>query len=472
MEDKIKDILNSLDIDETDDLLKKDMKFSIDKKTMKHIKKSVYLKAGLKRKRFTFKKVLISSMIAILVIMSSFYIVGFDNVVAYINRVFNFIPGYGILEDNEDDNNYNNKIQYVIYNTTSSENDDITFKLNNAIATKDSILVMFSTIKKNYSDDMLLKDKEEELKRFANDKPFKRNISLHVNGNKYSEYSGSTGGGGKEEISTFNYSLIPSDINLDNVYKLEYEDYNISLEFKLKKIQSFNNIEDIGSTDYNNDISITAVPTFSDKKLEVNLYSINNSRYHIDSYCKFTNRGYNGKDMNLETDSGIKNYIMPDSTWDGYGKFEFDIEPKDKSFILKIPYLLVNSSEDQNIDIKIPKDNEKITINKRIDFKDSSMIIVDVEKVTTDNSSEYGDIKMNIKYENKYDNIIMKGASFNRINYFGRLLGGGYSSLIDDNDILTTVWYALDKQDKGTLRLKVSNPSFYLIDEYMLKFNR
>ncbi len=458
MEDKVKEILNNLNLDETEKLLKEDMEFKIDNKAMRRIKRNVYLKADFKNKRkFSLKKALIAALILVFVAITSFEIIGFDNVVAYINKVFNFVPGVGILENDD-------KIQYVITKTDLSENEDVFFKLNNAVATNNSITVMFSIEHKNYLD--------FEGKKFFS-KPYEEpNVILYVNNSEYIKYSGSTGGGSKEDISTFTYTVDPNDINLSNSYKLYYESYNLSVEFKFKKVQSFEKLEDIGSTGYNNNISITAVPTFNQNDLEVNLYSIVRGKYHIDSYCKFNNKGYKGKDMIIETESGIKNYAIPDSIWDGYGKFNFNVETTDKNFTLKIPYLIVNDTEEKIVNIEIPKDGEKLTINKRVDFEDSSMVIVDVEKLASDNGSDDGYLKMNIKYENKYDNIIMKGASFNRVNYFGKFLGGGYYSEADDNDILTTVGYYLENKDKGVLRLKVSNPSFYLTDEYVLKFNR
>jgi len=63
-------------------------------------------------------------------------------------------------------------------------------------------------------------------------------------------------------------------------------------------------------------------------------------------------------------------------------------------------------------------------------------------------------------------------AQFNRINFWGTIQSGGYSSTLDTNDIESTVYLNLKKDDKGTLRFKISNPQYYLTDAYNLKFDR
>ena len=68
--------------------------------------------------------------------------------------------------------------------------------------------------------------------------------------------------------------------------------------------------------------------------------------------------------------------------------------------------------------------------------------------------------------------IITDYIQFNRINFWGTIQSGGYSSTLDTNDIESTVYLNLKKDDKGTLRFKISNPQYYLTDAYNLKFDR
>ena len=467
MEEKIIDIFDNFNIDETERLLDSDMNIAIDPKAMKRIKNSVFQKTGLKnKKKIYISRKLIACIAAFAIIISSLSIISFDNVGAAISSIFSFIPGVGIIENND-------SIEYVLSKSASAENNDVVFNLNNAVATKESITVMFSIKRKNYTDEQLYKDKQAEWERLQKGGTLaRRKVNLYAGNVKYTEYSGSTGGGGQTDTSTFSYSIKAEDINMNTTYKLEYEEYNLSVEFKLKRYNSYNALEEIGSTAYNNDISITAVPTFTDGKVEVNLYTINKSGYNLYSFYKTFDKGYLNNDLHLETDSGTKAYTLPDGYGGVNGKFLFDIQPNDKNFTLKIPYITVQSNEARNITLKIPKDGEKIIVNQKVEFKDCTMTIVDVEKTLSQHIGEFGELKMTIKYDNKSKNKIMTRCEFLRTNFFGTASGGSWSGDLDENDIFTTVYYALEKDENSKLRLKIYNPVYYLTDEYTLKFDR
>lgn len=466
MEKKIIDILDNVDVEETERLLDGEMDMEMDPKAMNRIKKSVYEKAGLKAgRKVYFSRKLVACLATLVIIVTSMAIVGFDNVAAAINKIFSFIPGVGIVENND-------SIEYVLAEPVSSENNNVILSLNNAVATKDTITVMFTIAKTDYTDEQLYKDKQEEWEQLQKDGGYQeRKVYLYAGSEKYTEYSGSTAGGGKQELSTFAYSMKADNINLNTTYKLEYEDYDLSVEFNLESYESFNNLEDIGPTDYHNDISITAVPTFFDGKVEVNLYSVNNSGYLLESYNKHY-EGYLKKDLHLETDSGIKSYTTPGGYGGVNGKFVFDIEEADKNFNLKVPYIVVRSDESKKITLKIPKEGEIITLNKEIEFEDSTMTIIDVERTSTQHIGEFGDLKMTIKYDNKSENKIMAGCQFTRTNVFGIKGSGSWSGETNDNDMLTTVYYALEEDEDSKLRLVVEDPVYYITDEYSLSFSK
>ena len=99
------------------------------------------------------------------------------------------------------------------------------------------------------------------------------------------------------------------------------------------------------------------------------------------------------------------------------------------------------------------------------------MTIVSVKRVNTV-GGENGSLVLNINYDNKRSNLMMFSAQFNRINFWGTIQDGGYASTLDTNDIESTVYFYLKKDDKGTLKLKISNPQYYLTDDYNLKFDR
>lgn len=465
MEEKIIDALDTLDINQTDKLLESDIKMNMDSATLKRIKKAVYTKAGLKKSKHIIKKGLTVAAAALVLAMLSMATIGVDNVANAFNRLFSFIPGYAIVENNKN-------IEYVIENQNIQvENSDVSITIKNAIATKDNITISLELEKKNFDESKMLEEKQKEWEELNKggrlNKPI---IILYVNGKEYKTGNYSVGGGGPTEHISADFQIEPENINTQTTYKLEYKKYNLSLDFKLKAYDSFDSLEEIGPTTILNDISITAVSNRKDNKLEVELYAINKSKYQISSFSKVYDKGYEGKDINLQTSNGMLEYTTPGSSMGANNKFYFDISPDAKDLVLKIPYLIVASDESRNISLKIPKEGEKLTLNKKVKFEDSTMIITEVERIK-DAGNEYGNLKMNFRYENSDKNKVMYNAQFNRINIVGITQGGGYSSEIGENDILKSVHYGLESGENSELRLKISNPEYYLVGEYSLELS-
>lgn len=469
MEKTLYDLLDDLDVAEMERLLDKDIDMNIDDETLKRIKSSVYAKAGIKsrnkrQKHFFMPKRLIAVAAAFVLVISSFLVVGFDNIAMAINHLFSFIPGYGIIENND-------SILYVLSEVNISENDNVKMTLNNAIAGKDSITVMVTLERINYTEDQALLDKLAEAERMEDDiAPFRPKASLYAKGSKYTEYSGMTSGGGGIDTSTFTFELPEEAIEVNTTYVLAYEDYGLQLEFELKSYSTYNALTEIGPTESKNDISITAVPTFKDGQVEVNLYPINKSSYFIDSFFA-DGEGYLGNNLHLETNSGIKSYNPIDGHGSAYGKFMFEIDPNDRDFTLKIPFIVVQSVESQNIALDIPKEGEKVKTDYKIEFKDCTITITELER-TSENLGDYGELKMTLEYDNKSSNKVMMNSDLYRTNFWGQIKGGGYSGEVDKNGIITTIYFALEAGENSLLRLKFANPVYYLTDEYSLTFKR
>lgn len=463
MDKKIMDMLDTFDIYDTDRLLDTDMNMKIDAATMKRIKKAVYRKAGLKRSKNTFKKGLAVVAAAVLLLVISTFAIGVDNIANAFSRLFSFIPGYGIIENNE-------TIKYTVDGRKlSSENDVAIISLKNVVATENNISVSFELLKKNFDESKLLKEKKKEWEILEKGgQPTRPTILLHANGKEFNMSSSSMGSGGETDHVFINFEINPEDINSNTIYKLEYKDYNISIDFKLKKYDSFDSLDEIGPTGTQNNISVTAVSNKKDNRLEVELYTINKSNYNISSFTKEYDKGFEGKDVLLQTSRGIRKYATPDSSMGANNKFYFDLLSDEKDLVLKIPYLIVESNESQNISLKIPKEGEKLKVNKKVEFKDSTMIINEVEKIKTDVNA-FGDLRISFRYENKHNNMIMCSAQYYRTNLLGVMEGGGYASTLDENDIVKAIDFALEKGDDKLLRLKIDRPKYYLLGEYNLE---
>jgi hypothetical protein len=453
MEEKIKDLFDNFDIDDTEKIMESDVILTLDKQTVNRIKSSVFQKSGLKKKPLFSAPQKLAACFAALALSLS--IIGFDHIGATLSRIFSFVPGYEIIEGSD-------SIKYVVDTLSSTENDEVVFALTNAFATRDNTIVVMFEISRKYDMDaaeLLIKLEDRTMPK----------INLYAGSTLYKKPLGGFGGSEKSTYAILAYEVKSQDINDFTLYRLENEDYNLSLEFRLKEFEPFSSLEEIGATGYNNDISITAVPHFTDNKVEVDLYTINKSGYNLYSFFKEYDNGYLNKDLHLETSRGTIKYSTPGSYMGANRKFFFDIAPDDKNMTLKIPFIIVESSNEyKDITLPIPKkEGEKIVVNKRLDFKDCTMIIVDVEKRMEE--GEHGELRITVAYENKAANRIMMGAEYYRLTFWGNITSGGYYLKPDENDITRTINFYLNKGEKGNIKMRVSKPRYYFTDEYSLR---
>ncbi len=454
MEDELKKIMDNLDLEQSEKLLGEEMEFKIDKKVLKRIKKSVFKKAEIRRKFWDAKKISLLSAAAVLILI--FNSIGFDRVSATIKNIFSFIPNYGIVEEENAD-----AVNFILDEERIAENDDVIIKLIAVFAKNNELTATVTIENKNHAD-----DKIKELENA----PQGMNVKLIANDveNKADSYSSS--GGGAKAVGYFRFSATTA-IELD--YKIVFEDYDLSIDFKLKEAESFEDLSQIGPTGVNNNISITAVPEFKENLLKINLYPMNKSEYNIYSYFAETyseNKGYKGKDMHLETDSGVKKYILPESFGSANGEFSFEIEPSDKKFVLKIPFITVQKNEYKDIKLRIPEKGEILDCDYEIEFEDSIVKITELKR--TEEPLEYGGLEMKFEYINKSEKFVIKDFTPIRINAFGKFLGGGGWSEYDDDSILKIFNYQLEKGEDEFLYLRFQNPIYYLFGEYSLSFER
>lgn len=149
-------------------------------------------------------------------------------------------------------------------------------------------------------------------------------------------------------------------------------------------------------------------------------------------------------------------------------RFYFDLSPEDSKMVLNIPYLIVESDESSSVSLTVPDEGRILKLNKQIAFKDSTMIITQVEKVTRP-ENKYGALRICLAYKNTNPQMILKNTSFNRANILGVTKGGGYMSDVDENGITTAIEYELEQGENDKLRLNISRPQYYLLGDYNLE---
>ena len=455
MDKKISHTLDLLDIKETDKLLEKDLKFKLDSNSIKRIKKSTYSKAGIMRRRTFATRGLSAIAAAMIIIVISIFSIGFDNVVSAMGRLFGFVPGYGITEGSQ-------SIQYIIDgHNISAENSQAILTINSVIATKNNLTLNCYIKLKNYHEEKNLSYIENNINTDKN------NLVMAVNGKEYRPSGCSIGSGGKIEDISAAFHIEQANLSTKNTYTFNYKKYNLSVEFRLKVPEGYDSLEEIGPTDTNNNISITAVSSLQDNKLLVELYPVNKSGLTITSFTKEFDFGYEKKDLSLETDKTSHSYALPEGFMGVNNKFYFNVLPEEKNLTLKIPYLIVKSQEKmKKVTLKIPEEGERVTINKKVKFKNSTLVITDVERIKNENLN--GALRIYFKFQNKDKNMVMFNAEFRRVNILGMEQGGGYSTNLKVG-IPQSIDYSLDEPDGDVLRLGIKDPEYFLLGEYNLK---
>ena len=443
----------------------------------KRIQQAVYRKTGVKNPRPIYwpKKLIACTAAAAVTLLLTFSIVGFDNVAEAFNKLFGLIPGYGIVENGDN-------IEYILAQPVSAENEDVVLTLSNAVATRDGITVMIVLKEKNFDEQRFIEEKqaEWEVLEKGGSLPTPDDIILHTATGQmtapYGEYGSvdSTG----YTLFKLSYHLKAREIGTDKTYTLECPKYNLSIDFQLTGYATYQTLEEIGTTGYNNNISITAVPTFRENKLQVDLYPLNKSGYELESFYDthsdtHSGQPYQNQTLRLETNSGTKPIAIPEEGSMGMeSRFLFDIESADKDFTLRIPYIIVQTHEEKTVTLTIPQEGTPVQVNQRIEFADCTMTIVTVEKIRSQADGAY-DLKMTVKYDNKSADKVMRHPSrIQRVNIFGMEGSGGWGLEPDENGLYTKIYFELEENEKGNMRLKFSQPSYYLTGEYVLSFSR
>ena len=468
MENKISQMMNQFNLEELTQLLDREIDVEIDSMTAERIKMATIQRLGHihqdYRRHWRWVGWVAAAVLVVLLGASSF--IGFDNVIAAVKGMFSFIPGYGIIENND-------SIEYIVAELSAAENEQAQMVLMNAIATRDSITVIFEIERRGVTEEQLLLEKEIEWERLQREDRLVMPSVYLVIGESYLKCNTySIGGGGFKDRVTCVFEVDPEDINVQEIYRLVYEEYDLAVDFMLKDYESFEQVQQIGPTDGHNDISITAVTEREGDRLSVELYPINRSRYQIYEYTGMAGYGYAGEYLHLESDRGIKSYRLPEQYGDAYANFVFELEPGENDLVLVIPYLLVQSYNETRVQVNlpIPPIGERRVINQAVEFDDAKMIIVDVEKIYELSTEEYY-LRMKLNYESKLTNMVMQQANFWRTDFWGQVQGGGYSATVDSNGVMTVVEFLLEPNDGKTLRLQIANPIYYMIGEYRISLS-
>lgn len=417
--------------------------------------------------------------IAACVIIAAATALNSSSVQAAIKRLFSFIPGIAITEETDDNKN---EILYSMDGESQTSTDgNVEFTLINAYVTSSYIDIMWK-VKLNFNaesgDNKTVTELAEKYGYSDYIKPNEEAMfpipdlySTVTIGNAIYPYTESTSAGGspKEQTCVTRIANIENDIAVYGVnmpVTITFCDMTFDIHFK--PIQYYDSVEEIGPTAIHNDISVTAMPTWSENKLAIKLYSLN--------YSDFS-QVYGYYD-DLKTDTTMPYLIIKGNTiqaqvlsGDG-SEFEFDLSGLDitdedkKSAQLHIPVISVGNQENVTLNINVNKDGT-IAHPDKISFKYCDVQILSMW-INTDNPDN--EITMTYRIQKKSDNIGLCNFTVSSLN--NKLSGiGTWKQTSDNTDIEIMGFHDDDVPSKKCKNVTFTFPIYTLYDEYVFSLS-
>ena len=407
---------------------------------------------------------------------------------AAIKKIFSFIPGMTIEEQTDNEESYSGILYSMDGDPVTKSDGNITVTLENAYVSDYNIDVVY-TITLDFIDENNIDYKmtAEDLQKILDDNdvssfikvtddngfgPFFEVVhKITVDGKTYDNLQSYGGGSMSKRTMTARLEHIADIINEYGVnLPIVLEIGNLSFDIKLKPIEFYESVEQIGPTAMHNNISVTAMPRWDGEVLNIKFYALNYSEFTqtygfiqykddgIDKVLPYLEIG--GKNIPAECDGG-------DGT-----EFYFDLSPygfsddEKNAAILHVPVVEVRNDEEAVLNFKINKD-KTIDFPKKISLKYSDIIINNMTVGTEDWDDSIG-IEFTVK--NKYDNIILDGISFEKANGSS---AGGSSSWTERNGENWKAAFASDavKDVMDYNSICISSPTYILTDEYVFTLN-
>ena len=345
------------------------------KSGLKHIKKQVYKKLG--STRFSAKK-RIALKIAAAALAVSICMIGLispGKVWAAILSALEYIPGFGIVLDSEND--FERYILKSSVKTVLSGTGDTFVTLKEVVAGKNHLMVY--------------------LQGNSNKGPVNTVTLIDAEGNRYPGTGG--GGGGSIEINyearpeyewwVANFEFDTTSCDLEGM-KIIIEDYDkLEIPFSLIKPQTYESFEEIGPSDDKNGVSIAAIASRQGDKIKINYITKPDERsgaatspYWQKKLVWTYKESLAGKHGVLKNsyDFFADEYGLADQN----GLYFESYNTEDKEFELTIPSIGILESRNYSaFSIPVPNAGE-IVLNKAINLDGYPMEVKSVKRISPD----------------------------------------------------------------------------------------
>jgi hypothetical protein len=393
------------------------------------IKKRTYAVLQTSPKKNKVKKMILAASVMLAVMLLS--LAGPANVYANIQKALSFIPGFNVVVDSEELNNF------VLSEAVSFESGDNKIDIVGAYVNGQKTIL---NIRGQHQD----VDKEV-YDRFSKD--LVSNIYLIADDKKLSSFGSSIGMSSNSWEGTFIFDKVN---DVESVYVHYYDSIisqEIVLQLDMKLARSYEDISLLGPNATVQDITIVAIPNFSDNSLVVNLANLGVQNGRVQSYVH--------EKIELVDEEGRSYPLSHRSSYSSpLSDFTFDLsEYRGGQLKLVIPEILITVYESTSVRIDIPDDFA--TLNKEFS------VLEYTSRITTIKMDDDGNVIMDVDlYED--ENIKLKSFS---------LQGMSYSSKLSEEFTIVSYRY-VPKTFLGKQKLTFYNPRLIVYGPWELEISK
>jgi hypothetical protein len=412
------------------------MTIKLNRGSRSRIKNSVMDKIGCKKKKlYAPKKILITAAV--------FAVFALTVTVAAINNFFTFIPGFGIVENND---------------STIYAMEAVTRRINS----KDS-RINAEIISAVYQNDYLSATVSVTGKAL-----YYEDFTIFVNGNPidYREKGSSSLSISSDSAMLF-FSHKLSELSEDDIFEIALTGFDEKISFKMTPCLDYDDVAKIGPTDIQNNISITTTAERIDNQLIVWCYPFkleNAVKDRIIGYGVPINVGWSGEQIHIVTSKERIPYDI--SGWKINERFVFEITEEDSSATLHIPFLTMYREEKKKFSISLPKNYG--TEESNVSVK-TSLGIIKITEVKREINEYYNDkdtIWIQLEYDSNDGNM--------KLYRFDLDMKGVFSSYAchshEENGTIEYLEVDVGKNDKK-ITLNLTGLYYYLMGEYIIELD-
>ena len=255
----------------------------VDEVTKKRIEKQTLKKMKKEQKRFSRKQIAVAAVICLVAVLG---IVGREPIEAAFERLFHYLPGAGMYVDEEENVYYEAEIIHGEF----TEN-DIHVQLKNVYAENHTVHMevemsgnLYELTQAEYEDDSLDKSElmEEKYTLTLEYDGEEQDINAHGAGTTTEDY------GEKHIITQYRRRYERYIKNIEQVYTVHIAGMKNTLSFRLTANTGKEQPENIGASQTQNDITITAKADVTDQGILLEYYILTDERLpDFDDYFTF-----------------------------------------------------------------------------------------------------------------------------------------------------------------------------------------